>query len=311
MTTRTPPYQRILLPTDGSDGAQAAARTAGIIADRFDADVYVVHVADVPELPPGIAEDFEGEIVETSHQIVTETEQTLADTGVTTHGASFVTGDPIHQVLIHFATSHDIDCIVMGTTGRTGVRRLALGSVAERTVRAAPVPVITVRGDTASDPSFGRILLPTDGSSGAAAAIDHGIELATLTDASISILHVVSLPTTGFIEGAAQVYDALEEVGRQAIEAVRDRANEAGVRQVDASLVSGRIERAIVRHVEDRDADLIVMGTHGRSGFDRLWLGSVTERVIRRSPVPVISVKPPAVLEDLSPPTPEYTEFSR
>lgn len=307
MNPQHPPYRRILLPTDGSDGARAAAQTALHLAERFDAHVHVVHVADLPELPPGIAEDYEGEIVEASRQLVAETEARFRDAGVTTSGEALASGDPVHEVLIDYGTTHDIDCIVMGTAGRSGLHRLALGSVAERTVRGAPMTVITVRPETSREPGLERILLPTDGSEGASAAVDHGIELARITDAGLSVLHVVSIRATGFDEGAGHVYDALQAVGQQAIEDVRDRADAEAVRPVEASLVAGRVDRAIVRHAEDRDIDAIVMGTHGRSGPERLWLGSVTERVMRQSPVPVITVKPTAVLEELPTPSPTYS----
>lgn len=288
----------------------AATNTAIDIASLFEAEIHVVHVADLPELPPGIAEEFEGELVATSNRIVEQGSDLSADAGVPTQRAVLASGDPIHEVLIHYATEHDIDGIVMGTTGRTGLRRVALGSVAERTIRTAPIPVITVRPDSTPDTVFDSILVPTDGSSGATAALNHGLDLAKKTTAEIHLLHVVTVGAMGIEDGAALVYDALEEVGKQAIERAREQAIDADVGTVEASIVSGQIHRAITRYATEHGIDTIVMGTHGRSGLNRLWIGSVTQRVIRHSPVPVVSVKPPAALEELSGFDPSYAKLA-
>ena len=137
---------------------------------------------------------------------------------------------------------------------------------------------------------YERILVPIDGSETAAAAADHAIELARAFDAEIHPVYVVETnvgPTTGLVD----VLEALEEAGEEAVEAVRERAAEAGIDRVDGGVLRGTPHRAILDYADAHDVDLIVMGTHGRTGLDRYLLGSIAERVVRLADVPVLTVR--------------------
>ncbi len=297
-------YDHILIPTDGSDGALAAATWARDTAMRFGSTVDVIHVSGVKELPPAYAKEFEGAFVEEGRELLQDVTALLDAADIQSSHALLASGDPVHEVIINYAVNHDIDCITMGTTGRTGLRRLALGSVAGRTLRGATMPVVTVRADATVDAGVKNILVPTDGSPGAEAAADHAIQLAIATDAALHVVHTVDIQSFGFDDGMASMYDALQSIGEEAIEAVRTRALEAEVRSVEASLLSGGTHRSILDYTKQRDIDAIVMGTHGRRGLQDRWLGSVTERVVRGSRVPVITVKPESVLAKLDRPEP-------
>lgn len=177
----------------------------------------------------------------------------------------------------------------MGTQGRTGLNRLVLGSVTERTLRVSPIPVLTVHEDTNIDIDFETVPLPTDGSDAASFAADYGITLAAATDAA---MHVVDLTAVSGEFGSAEILDALEEAGQDAVDDVIDRADEAALRSVEASVLSGTPARALLDYIDERDIDLIVMGTHGRTGLDKYLLGSVTEKIVRLADVPVLTVAP-------------------
>jgi len=181
----------------------------------------------------------------------------------------------------------------MGTHGRTGLNRLVLGSVTERTLRTSPVPVLTVHEDTTLDSDFETVLVPTDGSDAANVAANHGITIAEATDAAMHVIHVVDLTAVSGEFGSAEVLTALEEAGQQAVDDVIHRAEDAGLRSVEASILSGTPARAILDYAEERDIDLIVMGTHGRTGLERYLLGSVTEKIVRVADVPVLTVSLP------------------
>ncbi|MFB6079752.1 MAG: universal stress protein [Haloferacaceae archaeon] len=139
---------------------------------------------------------------------------------------------------------------------------------------------------------YQRILIPTDGSEGAGKAIREGVGLADLTGATVHGLYVVdtrdynTLPESKWVT----LQDELEAEGERAIEALRSEADAAGVDAVTA-VVRGIPHEEILSYAEDNDVDLVVMGTHGRTGFDHFLLGSVTEKVIRRSSVPVHVVR--------------------
>lgn len=133
------------------------------------------------------------------------------------------------------------------------------------------------------------ILVPTDGSDGARVAIDHAIDLATTFDARIHALYVVN-PMYASDLALERVVDALTEVGEQATDDVAARAEAAGVECV-RHIERGPAYRRILDYVEANDVDLVVMGTHGRTGLDRYLLGSVAEKVVRLSPAPVLTVR--------------------
>ena len=141
---------------------------------------------------------------------------------------------------------------------------------------------------------YDRILVPTDGSGGTRRAVDHALELAATHDATVHTVYVVNTASYASftIEGASweNVGDMLRDEGQQAVAEVERLAEGAGV-PVETRVLDGSPSREIVRYAEREDCDLIVMGTHGRGGIDRLLLGSVAERVVRSSNIPVLTVR--------------------
>ncbi|MFW5911588.1 MAG: universal stress protein [Halolamina sp.] len=136
---------------------------------------------------------------------------------------------------------------------------------------------------------FQRILVPTDGSEESNAAVERAVGLAAAFDAELHGVYVVNagaVPTTD-VDVREQLFAEIERRGETAVDQVDSMAAEAGVDVVTA-VVSGVPHERIVDYAEDEDVDLIVMGTHGRTGLRHTLLGSVAERVIRHSPVPVL-----------------------
>jgi nucleotide-binding universal stress UspA family protein len=140
---------------------------------------------------------------------------------------------------------------------------------------------------------YDRILLPTDGSDAMTEVIDHAVSLADHHDATLHVLYVINttsltdLPTESEWETLS---GALETEGERAIEQVENRAGDV---PLETEMVEGSPAKEVVRYADERDCDVVVMGTHGRSGVDRLLLGSVAERVVRSSAVPVLTVRVP------------------
>ena len=138
---------------------------------------------------------------------------------------------------------------------------------------------------------YDEILVPTDGSEASRRATEHAVDLASNYDARVHALYVVDTSVYLTLEtGAEMVLEALEKEGESAVQAVEDAATAAGVAVVTA-VTDGNAYDVIAEYVADNDVDLIVMGTHGRTGLDRYLLGSVTERVVRTSDVPVLTVR--------------------
>jgi nucleotide-binding universal stress UspA family protein len=140
--------------------------------------------------------------------------------------------------------------------------------------------------------AYDRILVPTDGSTQVESAIEHAVEVADVHDASLHGLHVIG--TDAFAGVAMEtswgsIDQLLRDDAEEAVERIRDLAAERGV-PARTEVVEGKPSREIVSYAESTDCDLVVMGTHGRGGIDRLLLGSVAESVVRASSVPVTTV---------------------
>lgn len=138
---------------------------------------------------------------------------------------------------------------------------------------------------------YDRILVPTDGSAEGEHALEYAIELARAHDAKIRAVYVVNAASYGGLPMETAwdgINDALREEGETAVERVRELAP-ADV-TVETVVLEGSPSKVIVDEAAPENCDLVVMGTHGRGGIDRLLLGSVAERVVRRAPVPVLTV---------------------
>ncbi len=141
---------------------------------------------------------------------------------------------------------------------------------------------------------FKEILLPTDGSKGVERAVRCAAAVARKFEARVHVLFVVEPPRfPDFGSGVALtgVLEALEEAGRQIVRETAQTLREAGVPDVVEVLREGHPAEEIVKYAEEAGIDLIVMGTHGRRGLDRILLGSVAEEVVRTAEVPVMTVR--------------------
>lgn len=140
---------------------------------------------------------------------------------------------------------------------------------------------------------YDSILFPTDGSEAAERAAEHAYDLATQYDATLHVLHVVSVTDTTTIHGhggaGAGYIDNLEEYGEDAVDTIATAAADRGIDTM-TSVEHGSPEQMILEYADTHNIDLITMSTHGRSGVGRVLLGSVTERVLRQSNVPVVAI---------------------
>ena len=273
-------YETLLVPTDGSPVAKAAGEYACALARQFDADVYILSVEDPLE------SDEEG-----GERAVTEIADLASEAGLEVTTEVIETEAGPHETIIDYAGECDADCIVMGTHGRTGMDRFILGSVAEQTLRESPVPVVTVHEETNVDPTIDRVLVATDGSDAASAAVSHAAEVAKTVDAQLDLLYVAG---RGFRPESEEheLTAPTAETGYDEIDEAAERAFDAGIGTAHAAILSGRPDQVILAHAAERGADCVVVGTHGRTGLRRYLLGSTTERLVRFANVPVFAVKP-------------------
>lgn len=289
----------ILVPTDGSEGAMTGARRGLDLAAATGAAVHVLSVVNTREIEPSLSRvdgddrSEQDQLFEAGAERAVDAVTGLAQTHLSGRVSGAIRRGIPFQEIGDYVETHDIDLVVMGTHGRTGLKRLLLGSVAEKTLRTVSVPVVAVpQSVDAVEPGAGEyenILLPTDSSEGAEIAIDWGLTLADVYEATV---HTVYSADTRRIVGArdmAEIHDALERVGRDALEHVRQQAQTANI-SVAGHIGSGPAARVILDYSDNHDIDMIVMGTHGRSGVNRYLIGSVTETVVRNADVPVCCV---------------------
>ncbi|MDS0295032.1 universal stress protein [Halogeometricum luteum] len=288
-------YDDILVPTDGSEHAGRAAQHAGYVAGLFGATVHLVSVVDVQAAAGafnagGVDKAFTDRLEAEGQRAVEAAEAEI--TGADAVRTAVVRGRP-DKVILDYADENDVDLVVMGTHGRTGLTRYVAGSVTERVLRLSEVPVLTVRAAEGREASgYEEVLVPTDGSEYAEAAVDHGLAVAEAAGARVHAVNVVDLGgmTASATYGLPEdVVARIEADGEAATEEVASRARDRGLEAV-TDVRRGSAARTLLDYVDRKDIDLVVMGTAGRTGLDRYLLGSTTEGVVRRSDAPVLAV---------------------
>jgi nucleotide-binding universal stress UspA family protein len=280
-------FDEVLVPTDGSDCAAAAVGHAVDIASHYDATVHVLSVLDSRTLENAEHQVQDGSRAET---VVEEVTEEIADADLRVERA-VRTGVP-YEVILEYADEAGIGLVVMGTHGRTGVDRYLLGSVTEKVLRRSDVPVLTIRDtdDGSVHYPYESVLVPTDGSDAAVAAADVGLDVATRYGSELHVVSIVDVLSMGLDVRSEMMTDALEASAREAVDDVADRAGGA-VGGVETAVGYGSPYKQLQEYIEENDVGLVVMGTHGRTGLERYLLGSVTEKIVRTSPVPVLTVR--------------------
>lgn len=286
-------FDRILLPTDFSDTARRALSFAAHLADRHAAELHLFHVRTPAEermQPPGVESPrTRDDLAECARRAAEGLgDSTATDGRHVSMVQDSVVADSVQEAVVDYADQQDVDLIVMGTARRSGLRTLFPQSTASAVVRHASCPVLTVLDEPETVPGpIDGIFVPYDFSEPAEEAVRYGEALADLYDAELSFVHVVQDLTVP-MEYEVQVPDvdleAVKDRAKTALEEVSDRAHRVIVR-------TGNPARRIVELAEDRHADLLVISTHGRTGLQRVLLGSVAEQVIRQAPCPVFTIK--------------------
>src|SRR5439155_21629875 len=220
-----------------------------------------------------------------------------------------VVNAPPAQPILDAAHEAAVDLIAMTMHGQSGLKDWLLGGTATKVVHASRRPVLVVRPEDrpgASEPTMGpsgqapalqTVLVPLDASELSRSALPFAEDLAKALGASIVVMHAVVPPAIAYpgAEPVAIPQSVITDIEASAHAFVRGIAGELTARGLKAKpvVLTGTAAEAIVEAAEAERADVIVMSTHGRSGLQRLLLGSVAEAVVRRISVPVALVPPP------------------
>jgi len=282
-------YDAVCLPTDGSDAADAALDLAISLADAHDATLHVLNVADTNQ--PSLTR-IDGQVRDVlegaGKEIVDEAASTARAAGVDVTTA-VVQGGP-SRTIREYVDDREIDLVVMGTRGQRTVEKIILGSVTERVLRSSTVPVLVVPPESDREYPPERVLVGSDGSEGSAAAIQESLDICETVGGALRALSVVESALLGIDVRSSTVAEERERRDTDLLEAVRDQATERGI-DVETAVEEGEVVETMNEFAEAHGIDLVVVGTHGRTGIDRRLLGSVTENLIRSAAVPVLSVR--------------------
>jgi len=322
-------YKKMLVPLDGSELAEVVFPYAKELAGRLDLDLVFLHVCspEESELLP-----MRRLYVEQKAEIVTrQSYEAQEKSGIEPKGKAVegrgetVIGHPAEEIL-NYADKKDIDVILMATHGRSGIRRWAMGSVADKVLRASRVPVWLVRAGIPEEVVYDKwpsrtILVPLDGSELAELALPHAeavakqrgaelldvvllrvCELADMEFTSPAIYHLVpdSYPTTrpvAWEKYVEQETNRCKKANEEYLTGVAKRLEASGLKVRTKVLVGkrpleGKPADEIVEYTSKNPFNLVVMSTHGRSGLSRWAFGSVAERVLHAVSSPLLLVRP-------------------
>jgi nucleotide-binding universal stress UspA family protein len=193
----------------------------------------------------------------------------------------------IFERIVDLAEAENCGIIVMGRRGMSTLERALVGSVTARVIGHSQRDVLVVPQGTKI--GWKKILLATDGSKHSSNATEKAIDFAKSYGGTLTAISVVDVPAELYAEAPVLV-DELVEKAKGYAENVKNMAKATGV-EVKTQVREGESHEAVIKLARDESADLIVMGSHGRTGLKRLLMGSVTEKVIGHAPCPVLVVK--------------------
>lgn len=287
----------ILVATDFSPASEKAIDYAALLAVENDAHLHVLHARV-------LFEDLYQEDRFPERERYQEALDRVA--GASMEGVSpkfdapvtktIVRGISAPSLIVEYAQENNIDLIVVGTRGRTGLAHALLGSVAQMVVRLSPVSVLVVgqhHRHVLQRPPVRDILCPVDFSEPAKSAFATAMALANKHKAKLRALHVVEdIPHPAFyMADKPAVLDVFPRVREHAEAELKNLHGDAEHVSFEAIVAEGVAHKKIGEIAREHACDLIVMGSAGLKGLDALLLGSVTERVLRDSPCPVLVVK--------------------
>lgn len=276
-----PPFRSVTIPVDTSPPAQRGVQFALEIAG----DGCELHFCSVVDAAGATFGDAGGSPVDPTPIIdaLEDDAQTLCTQAVAEARRRGISADfdvlfgaPLDSIL-RFAKARGSDAIVIGTHARTGLTRAILGSIAEALLESSDVPVVVVHVDDVA--SSGPITVGIDESPASRAALATAIDLARALERRLSLVTVAG-------DGdAAQVREGDKILGEAAAHVHADDV------PFDVGVLEGNVADAILASAEQEGSSMIVVGTHGHSGLERLVLGSVAAALVERAHIPVTVVR--------------------
>jgi nucleotide-binding universal stress UspA family protein len=318
-------FKKILVPLDGSTEAETVLPYVRDIAIRFDSEVDILGVGlgSKRRRVNQLLDNYVHHAVEhlqkneitcravllysdSRQELLDYTEVTAREHEIKAKGQVLYGGPP--ERILAYSRDHHINLIIMATHGIGGLRRWWLGSVFEKVVSRSTVPVLGIHSkqirelDRDRKAVFRHILAPLDGSETGGAAMHDAEAIALKTGASMVLVHV--LPAPHAVEARwlgsefTSFVKAMHDAGQKYLSKVESRLSARGL-DVKVRIVSGDPAGKIIEVAREEKADLIAMSTHGRSGIARWVLGSVADKILHESKIPMWLVRPRQIIKEM------------
>jgi len=285
-------FHKILCPIDFSPGSQQAMRVATALATAAGAELVLAHSTYVPPLAFAGDYTFPAPVIQ---DLSDDAKRRLDDAvrEVTALGAKRVSSRLLDglpwTMLVAELDDPGYDLVVIGTHGRTGLSRILLGSVAEKIVRHAPCSVLVVRPD-GEVKAFSRVLCPIDFNEPSHQAVELAASMTAPGGSGITLLHVVDVPVA--YSGEPAVAGFVRDLDKHASALLDTWAAQLRTKTTAAVSTRSRIGHPGAQTLEvlehEPAFDLVVVGSHGRTGLSRALLGSVAEKIVRHAKCPVL-----------------------
>jgi nucleotide-binding universal stress UspA family protein len=283
---------QILAATDFSTRSYRALREAGLLAQASGAELTIMHVID-DDQPKHLVEVESRE----AERILAEQIRTMAELKATSCRPMVIAGNPFDSIL-HSAEAISADLIVMGSHRKQFLRDLFVGTTIERVIRKGQFPVLMVNNDV--NGRYRNAIAAVDISEPSANAIRVARSIGLVDENSINLLHALLPPGIGQMTTAV----VNRQTPNEYVAAERKRATDelsAFLTAKELACPNLRVEEGvpfevISRAVAEMRPDLLILGTRGRTGLHKVFLGSVTEEALRRLDVDILAVPPASPL---------------
>jgi nucleotide-binding universal stress UspA family protein len=302
-------FNKILVPLDGSQLAEKAIPFAEEMIAKFGASVTLLST-DAPEDTPKHDEYYEylnktQAVMEQDLKKYAPAKKAKINTAIT--GRTGLLGDPASEIL-DYADKEDFNMIIMATHGRTGITRWVLGGTANKIARTFSCPLMLIRAKAVvpKPVDIKKVLVPLDGSRESESVLPFVETIAAKLRPDITLVHIVELlyhvtayPEIASYGGAGIVrtpyspdeMKPFQETGEKYLKSISDSFMKKGIRHT-TELRTGIPAAEIIEMETKLHPDLVVMSTHGQSGFGRFDNGSVTDKVLHAGTTPLLMVRP-------------------
>jgi nucleotide-binding universal stress UspA family protein len=290
--------KRIISATDFSDTSNLAVSYGQRLAKEFSAKLFLCHVLSVPT---GYGEPLPDPLIQQSRLMDQAAERFFRwMEGQSVEWEPVVSIGGASEEITRLAEEKKVDLAICATHGRSGLKRLILGSVTERLMRSLTCPVLVVRPQAgiplspSGEIKFQRILVGCDFSPDSDLAFQYALSLAQEYLSELHAVHVIEPPVYKHMLNATKVEGARQHLRAQLKEKLSDMIPQDAhnwCKPVTA-LLAGQPYDELIKYAVVNEMDLVVLGLRGRSLMETLLMGSTTDRVIRQAPCPVLSVRP-------------------